>query len=43
MQKWEYLRIVMPEDETLKRLGEEGWELVAVGGVPLYFIFKRPK
>lgn len=29
MQKWEYTIISSPNEETLNKLGEQGWELVA--------------
>lgn len=47
MQKWEYLVEESLEDYRLDKLGEQGWELVAVtcngNGTPLRFYFKRPK
>jgi hypothetical protein len=55
MQKWEYKILpvlkVVPKDfyQTLAKLGEEGWELVATtpgeimsGADGLFFYFKRP-
>jgi hypothetical protein len=29
MQKWEYMIVSSPNEETLNELGEQGWELVA--------------
>lgn len=44
MQQWEYLKRTGPNDYELQKLGNEGWELVAVASA--YgndYIFKRPK
>lgn len=47
MQKWEYRVEECLGDYQLDKLGEQGWELVAVtsndSGSPLKFYFKRPK
>lgn len=44
MQKWEYKKIVDCSEETLNKLGAEGWELVGTLSVGnCYLIFKRPK
>lgn len=48
MQKWEYLKKTYISDEyDLNKLGEQGWELVAVtfneNGSPQEYFFKRPK
>ena len=40
MKKWEYLERKNPKDEEFNRLGNEGWELVAIQ-YDEYFIFKR--
>jgi hypothetical protein len=51
MTKWEYRVVPMFHDPTpteveqLNRLGEEGWELVALtarNGTTAYAVFKRP-
>ena len=40
--RWEYARaqIKLSDDSTLSRLGEQGWELVAIDANELY-VFKR--
>ncbi len=53
MQKWEYLRVLVSgeirdnPDMELDKLGEEGWELVAVRPASVTMVevwfFKRPK
>ena len=30
MQKWEYMIVSSPNEEALNKLGEQGWELVAL-------------
>ena len=42
MQKWEYMIIGSPNEETLNKLGEEGWELVAYSPYGSACL-KRPK
>lgn len=46
MQKWEYLVTENAVESKLNRLGQEGWELVAVtfndSGSSRTFYFKRP-
>lgn len=50
--RWEYKTVAhggpgRPTDESLTKLGEEGWELVSVAAPPgrqeLLYVFKRPK
>jgi hypothetical protein len=49
MVRWEYLTretIAPRPDASLKELGEQGWELVAMvlhqGGSRFHYVFKRP-
>jgi len=46
--KWEYMKTTRLDEAALNKLGEEGWELVAIqqweGGEQYSaFFFKRPK
>jgi hypothetical protein len=41
--KWEYKAVLHVDDESLNKLGREGWELVCAGGSGgNYLYFKRP-
>ncbi len=46
--KWEYQQLDAPDNIHIKRLGEEGWELITVAYIPsgrsntLVYFFKRP-
>lgn len=49
-EKWDYKFVQICDNQTydagLKKLGDEGWELVSTddaGGACIYFFFKRPK
>ena len=47
MQKWEYKVTALLNEDALKELGREGWELVGVFsrtavGHSTNFVFKRP-
>ena len=42
MQKWEYMIVSGPNEETLNKLGEQGWELVALSPYNKAYL-KRPK
>lgn len=41
-QKWEYCLLSVPNTKELNALGEQGWELTAVGAYGVAY-FKRPK
>ncbi len=46
-QKWEYKSVdkswTTVSEDKLNKLGNEGWELVAIQNDPVRFVFKRPK
>lgn len=41
--KWDYRVEAMPNPKALARIGDEGWELVAIDPKNGDYIFKRPR